>query len=95
MTEDPVTIDRSALHRLVELAELTEDTSPAEAAAVAHARQVLADAELLYDAWAIIANAANWAEPDSVWVAAATKWRDRWHATLPRSIRHEVESAIP
>lgn len=39
--------------------------------------------DLLYDAWAIIANASDgWESVDPEWRAAAIRWRDRWHATL-------------
>jgi len=86
MNTDTVTIPRSTLVHLVTLAELTEDTNDDEEEAVAIARQVLADGELLYDAWGIIAAASDWSEPDSVWVKIARHWRDRWEATLPKAV---------
>ena len=41
-------------------------------------------ADLLYEAWTIIANAhgGNWDEASDEWQAAAVRWRDRWHETL-------------
>ena len=41
--------------------------------------------DLLYEAWAVIANAGggNWQDNESPeWVEAAERWRDRWHGTL-------------
>lgn len=37
--------------------------------------------DLLYDVWCVIANARGWTE-DPEWHAAATRWRDRWHAYI-------------
>lgn len=43
--------------------------------------------DLLYEAWAVIANAGahqgGWPAQHPEWVAAAERWRDAWHATLP------------
>lgn len=43
-------------------------------------------ADLLHAAWALIANASGgrWEEETPEWQAAARRWRDAWHATLPR-----------
>lgn len=43
--------------------------------------------DLMYQAWAVIANVSegDWTQQDPRWVAAAERWRDQWHATLPRS----------
>lgn len=47
--------------------------------------------KLLYDAWTVIANAGMkvgrvWDSEHPEWVAAAERWRDAWHATLPTPI---------
>lgn len=47
--------------------------------------------ELLYQAWGVIANAGmkvgwGWDSEHPEWVAAAERWRDTWHATLPSPI---------
>ena len=41
--------------------------------------------DLLMTAWGIIANAGggDWDTQTPEWKAAAERWRDRWHATLP------------
>jgi hypothetical protein len=40
--------------------------------------------DLLYEAWAIIANVSegDWTQQSDEWLTAATRWRDRWHAHL-------------
>ncbi len=42
--------------------------------------------ELLYLAWAVIANAGQgmggWEHESAEWVGAAERWRDRWHAFI-------------
>lgn len=47
-------------------------------------------AELLMEAWGVIANAADWrmdGDPQAdTWVEAARQWRDRWHATLAEPV---------
>jgi hypothetical protein len=42
------------------------------------------EADLLYDAWAVIANVSggDWMQQSGEWGRAAAAWRDRWHATL-------------
>lgn len=52
--------------------------------ALAQARQEQED--LLETAWGVIANASGgrWAEQSPEWQGAAERWRDRWHATLPK-----------
>lgn len=42
--------------------------------------------ELLYDAWAIIANAGggNWTKETPDWQTAAVAWRERWHAHIAK-----------
>ena len=39
---------------------------------------------LLYTAWTIIANAGggDWMNETPEWIAAATRWRDEFHASL-------------
>lgn len=41
-------------------------------------------ADLLYVAWTIIANAGggDWTTQTDEWVAAAVRWRDRFHALI-------------
>jgi hypothetical protein len=41
--------------------------------------------DLLEAAWGIIANAngGNWEDADPEWRAAAIRWRDAYHETLP------------
>lgn len=45
----------------------------------------------LQNAWAVIANASNWyaendpltmSKEDRMWIEAAVRWRDEWHAIL-------------
>lgn len=33
---------------------------------------------LLYEAWCLISN-ADWQKANPEWVAAAERWRDKWH----------------
>jgi hypothetical protein len=46
--------------------------------------------DLLYQAWGVIANAHGgaWDQASPEWVAAAERWRDRWHAHLDEAKRH-------
>lgn len=40
-------------------------------------------ADLLYEAWCLIANARSWDDAHAdEWEAAKVRWRDAWHATL-------------
>ncbi len=45
--------------------------------------------ELLYQAWAVIANAGSgmggWEHESGEWVKAAERWRDQWHSYLAAS----------
>ncbi len=52
------------------------------------------DDALLMDAWAIIANAGggDWSTQSADWQAAAKRWRDRFHATLPANVKLEDPS---
>lgn len=47
--------------------------------------------DLLYTAWSIIANGQYWDDTDNPkareWVAAATRWRDRFHETIEDEAR--------
>lgn len=49
------------------------------------------DGDLLYEAWGVIANVSqgNWDQQNAEWREAATRWRDRWHATLPAGVQAE------
>ena len=54
------------------------------------------DDDLLYMAWGLIANATggDWNEADRLspgWKAAAERWRDAWHRTLPGRVAPEPE----
>lgn len=42
--------------------------------------------QLLYEAWAVIANASggNWKKESADWARAAMQWRDRYHILLGR-----------
>jgi hypothetical protein len=48
--------------------------------------------ELLMEAWGVIANVSegNWGAQPPEWVAAAERWRDRWHARLHAVVREEL-----
>lgn len=51
--------------------------------------------DLLYTAWAIIANARDWLITDDQaqeWVDAAERWRDEWHKTLPEPVDRQPEA---
>lgn len=41
--------------------------------------------DLLYDAFAIMANVGDWNEMPTDWHEAAVRWRARWHAMLSMS----------
>lgn len=47
-----------------------------------------AEANAMYEAWVLISSAGpegcigNWKKMDRIWVEAAEKWRDRFHAKL-------------
>lgn len=65
------------------------------ATAIANAiREATTDA--MYHAWSIIAAAGpegcigNWSKMDKMWVEAAEKWRDQFHAAL-NELRHSQE----
>jgi len=74
------------MHGIAEsLAEISQNTD--RIASVLEAAPAIADRDdLLYDAWAIIAN-AGWDGLDKTpgWQETAVRWRDAYHRTLPNS----------
>jgi hypothetical protein len=60
----------------------------------------MADIDLLYEAWTVIANAGegNWEKNETAeWREVAVRWRDKFHARLdqePRPVENE-SPAIP
>jgi hypothetical protein len=52
---------------------------------VAHEPAEHSASDLLEWAWSIIANASggDWSKESADWQAAAARWRDEWHQTLP------------
>lgn len=65
-----------------------EDTKVSENAEHDVAPNGTDEAELLYDAWVVIANAGegDWTKEHPDWQEAAARWRDRWHAHLETTI---------
>lgn len=55
--------------------------------------------DIAYTAWVIIANAGHnrggWDEQDPEWVAAATAWRDRFHAALKAHYALPDDTSFP
>jgi hypothetical protein len=48
--------------------------------------------DLLYEAWGVIANAGmktgrGWDSEHPEWVAAAERWREKWHASQGLTVR--------
>lgn len=71
---------------------VVEDREPVRELTEFGKREALDD--LLYRAWAVIANASNWLADDSQsseWVGAAIRWRDDYHATLPVALSEEAD----
>lgn len=68
--------------------EVFEQPGPTDMVMVAHTIP-----DLLYEAWGVIANVSEgrWDDQPAEWVDAATRWRNRWHATLPASPLSPVE----
>lgn len=54
--------------------------------------------DLLYEAWAIIANAHLGCDPEQIdpeWSRAAGKWRDRWHRHIGLTVRRPQPEPQP
>ena len=60
--------------------------------ACARVRGGISADDLLYEAWAVIAN-AGWdgADKSEGWQEAAVRWRDKWHAYLDETTDAEEE----
>ena len=51
-------------------------------------------AELLYEAWVVIANTSDWHRHDQYarqWIVAAKRWREKYHATLGAANGRQAE----
>lgn len=85
-TETCIASDGYPAIRLKTDAEILAAVRPVYDDAVARAEAAEADAaDLLYEAWAVIANASDWlADPkcEGEWVQAAIRWRDKFHAAV-------------